>query len=524
MSTHRASPWLLGVVACLTISVLIYNTRYERGETLSRLEYSRWVDGQVYSTASWRFWDDMCVAINRYLDWSYGPRGRPGNPDEDAAAFKDLVVWKAGEAGIRPFEFWRVIRPEPFLRVRHRTWIPPLEDPGRPMLLAAAFALRQGIAPYLMIWIGTLTSIAALLWVLWEARASGVLLAGSVFVALCVSSPFVVESLSLAHSAVAFYLIAALLLVALGLYAFLGRDEAARGFALRAVAASVGFALCCMCRAGTLLMAPAFGVALLVALDRIVPGRVQGGFWRRSLLAGALTIAFVGPYLLVRPPQHHNFWISYWEGLADYGVDRGYSWQDRDLKRWLVARGRKPFEHPRDVSAEDDAYMGQVVRQDIRADPVWFAGVLGRRFVDTVSLAKLAPYGPRDGYSIEPPPLHFKYTTPADWLGFGGTKVEVPTSFLWSGSLILLLWWVHAALRSKAELKRRLEDRLALILSLAAATLALPVLMTTAAGMETETFVLVHILSFSVLVQAVADGVSWPRAVRRANDGQDAGR
>jgi hypothetical protein len=341
---------------------------------------------------------------------------------------------------------------------------------------------------------------------------------------LCVSSPFVVESLSLAHSAVAFYVIAALLLVALGLYAFLGGDRFARGFVVRASAASVGFALCCLCRAGTLLMAPAFGVALLVALARIVPSRVQGGGWRRALLAGVLTVTFVGPYLLVRPTEHHNFWISYWEGLADYGTERGYSWQDRDLKRWLVARGRKPFEHPRDVSPEDDAYMGQVVRQDIRADPAWFAAVLGRRFVDTVSLAKLAPYGPRDGYSIQPPPLHYKYTTPADWFGFGGTKVELPTSFLWSGSLILLLWWAHAALRSKAELKRRLEDRLALVLSLAAATLALPVLMTTAAGMETETFVLVHFLGFSVLVQAVAERLWWPPAPRGANGGPDAGR
>jgi len=78
-----------------------------------------------------------------------------------------------------------------------------------------------------------------------------------------------------------------------------------------------------------------------------------------------------------------------------------------------VARGRKPFEHPRYVSPEDDAYMG-------------------------------------------------------------------------SGSLIPLLWWVHAALRSKEELKRR--------------------------------------LGFSALVPAVADGVSWPMAPRRANDGEDAGR
>ena len=511
MSMHRVPAWVFGLVACGTIAVLVYNTRCERDDTLARLEYSRWVDGNVYSMASWRFWDDMCVAINRYLDWRDGPRGRPGDPDEDAAAFRDLVVWKAGEAGIRPFEFWRVLRPEPFVRIRHRTWIPPLEDPGRPILLAVAFALRRGIAPYLMIWMGTLASLPALLWVLGEARASGLFLAGGAFVGLCVSSPFVVESLSLAHSAVAFYLIAALLLVALGLYAFLGHDRSVRGFVVRAAAASAGFALCGVCRAGTLLMAPAFGVALLAALDRIVPSRVRGGFWRRCLLAGLLTVAFVGPYLVVRPSQHHNFWISYWEGLADYGADRGYSWQDRDLKRWLAARGRQPFDHPRDVSPEDDAYMGRVVRQDIRADPAWFLGVLGRRFVDTVSLAKLAPYAPRDGYSIEPPPLHYKYTTPADWFCFGRWKTEVPTSVLWSGSVILLVWWIQAAVRSKAEVKGRLEDRLALVLTLAAATLALPVLLTTAAGMETETFVLVHFLAFGVLAQTVAERITRSR-------------
>jgi hypothetical protein len=124
MSMHRVPAWVLGLVACGTIAVLVYNTRCERDDTLARLEYSRWVDGNVYSMASWRFWDDMCVAINRYLDWRDGPRGRPGDPDEDAAAFRDLVVWKAGEAGIRPFEFWRAIRPEPFASAIGRGFLP----------------------------------------------------------------------------------------------------------------------------------------------------------------------------------------------------------------------------------------------------------------------------------------------------------------------------------------------------------------------------------------------------------------
>src|SRR5262249_44403691 len=161
---------------------------------------------------------------------------------------------------------------------------------------------------------------------------------------------FVVETLSLPHSAVAFYLITPLLLIAFGVYAFLGDGRSRKGLAVRAVAASLGFAVCCICRAGALLMAPVFGVALLVAARRVPPRLAVGGRLRQGLLAALPTGLFVTPYLLVRPPQHHNFWIGYWEGLGDYGTDRGYSWLDRDFKRWLAARGRTPFDHPRYVS------------------------------------------------------------------------------------------------------------------------------------------------------------------------------
>ncbi len=393
-----ALPWLFGIVGVIAVSVLAYNTRILRDKNLTNLEYAEWVDGQVYSMASWRFWDDAYVAVSRYLDWKYGTKRRPGNPDEDVAAVKDVLVSKTGEAGIRPYEFWRTIRDAPFLRVQRQTWIPPLEDPGRPILIAAGFTLLGGVSPYLLIWIGTLASIPALLWILGEARASHVPLAGSLFVALCVSSPFVVESLSLPHSPVAFYLIAAFILIAFGLYAFLGERGSLRGLLVRASAASLGFAVCCTCRAGALVMAPAFGLAVLFAAGRVCPRRFRGGLVRQCLLAALLTGVFVVPYLVLRPPQHHNFWISYWEGLGDYGTDRGYSWYDRDLKRWLAARGRTPFEHPRYVSHDDDVYVGQAVRRDILAHPAWFAAVLGRRFVDTVSLAKLGPHGAWDGW------------------------------------------------------------------------------------------------------------------------------
>jgi len=498
----RAAPlWLFVVIAVVTTAALIHNTQM-RVTRLTGIERSRWVDGERYSMASWRFWDDMYVGISRYLDWTEGPESRSGDPDQAIAAFKKVLLEKTGREGIQPTQSWRTIDAALFLRVRDKTFIPPLEDPGRPLLLAASFTLMQGVAPYLLIWIGTFAAVPALLWVLWEARAARVLVAGALFVALCVSSPFVVQCLSLPHSAVGFYLIATLVLVALGFYAFLGSDASVRGFILRAVAASLVFAVCCICRASTLALAPGFAVALFAALRRVAPRAARGGWIRQCLLAGLVTAAFVTPYFALRPAQEHTFWLGgVWQGLGDYGTDRGYSWHDRDLKRWLRANGRKPFEHPRYVNLDDEAFVREAVLRDIRSNPLWLASIFGRRFVDTVSLAKLAPYGPLDRSSILPPPLHYKYTTPVDWFGFGRRKVEVPTAMLWGGTLILLLGWAVAAWRSSAESKQRLEELLSPVLTLAAATLAVPVFLTTAGGMETQTFALAHFLGLALLVQ-----------------------
>jgi hypothetical protein len=41
MSTRRAPLWLFGLVASVTIAVLIYNTRRERWDSLAKLEYAQ---------------------------------------------------------------------------------------------------------------------------------------------------------------------------------------------------------------------------------------------------------------------------------------------------------------------------------------------------------------------------------------------------------------------------------------------------------------------------------------------------
>jgi hypothetical protein len=297
-------------------------------------------------------------------------------------------------------------------------------------------------------------------------------------------------------------------------YAFLGDRGSTRGLVVRSLAAAFGFALCCICRASAVLMAPVFGLALLVAVRRVHPRLLAGGLLRQCLLAVLLTSLFVTPYMLVRPPQHHNFWIGYWEGLGDYGTDRGYSWYDRDLKRWLAAQGRRPFDHPRYVSPEDELYVGQSVRRDVLAHPAWFAAVLARRFMDTVSFAKLRPHRAWDGYSIEPPALHYKYTTPVDWVGSGPWKAELPTFLLQAGMPLLISCWAWATWTSRAEAKRRLERRLSLVLAVGAATLALPVLVTTAGGIETEAFALTEFLALSLLVDEILSAVPWRTSVR----------
>jgi hypothetical protein len=64
-------------------------------------------------------------------------------------------------------------------------------------------------------------------------------------------------------------------------------------------------------------------------------------------------------------------------------------------------------------------------------------------------------------------------------------------------------------LRSNAESKQRLEDLVSSMLTLAAATLALPVFLTTAGGIETQTFALTHFLGFSLLAQRVWNRRNW---------------
>jgi hypothetical protein len=314
--------------------------------------------------------------------------------------------------------------------------------------------------------------------------------------ALCALSPYVVESLTLPHSAVGFYLVALFGLAAFAGYAVLGPATTPAGLALRTLAAGVLFALCTVCRSGTVLLVPGFALALVLAERRLFAARrVPATRARRLLTLGLLACLFLGPYLALRPAEHHAAWVSVWEGLGDFATERGYSWHDRDAKRFLVRHGLPPFEHPNEVTQEQERFFRDQFLLDLRQDPLWYARVLGRRALATLSLRKLWPRRATDGRSLDAPVFHYKYTTTVDWIGFGDRRWELPIlALVFPTILIALACW-------RGAMAQRARGYGGVLLCVLAGTLPLPVLVSTAAGLETEAVAIAYFLAAGFVVQ-----------------------
>jgi hypothetical protein len=513
-----AARWLRALLLPVVMTVaagalLFHNTAAARTDDLWNLP------------SSWRFWDDVTIAIGRYLEWR-SPDRRLEDPRADlpraTRAYQHFLRKEMKDRTIAPWQFWRTVPADRFAQNPRRYAVPPLEDAGRARLLAAGYVLLGGIAPYLPLWLGMLLCWPLMLWFAMEACRAGHAGAAATALLLAASSPYLAESLSLPHSPVGFYLLAVFALAALTLYAVLGRSVSRSGFWTRFALASALFALCTVCRSGTIFLLPGFVLALHFAARRVFGQRSPEYRLRfapgahallRTAVLGAL---FLVPYLAVRPAAHHNVWLSLWEGLGDYGASRGFSWYDDDARRFLVAQGVTPFADPKDVMPVHERVFRRSFFSAVREDPAWYVGVLFRRVLATISLSKLEPWGPLDGYSRERPYFHYKYTTPIDWLGVGSTHVELPVPALWTPTFALAFVWMSARRRPGAQpLVERIEAQGRVLLCLATATLPLPVLLSTASGLETQAFGAVYLLGLAFLVQ---EGLRllWVRARGRA--------
>jgi hypothetical protein len=456
-----------------------------------------WRDGISSLPSPRRFWDDLTLGIARYVD-ATSPGPAMENTTSDLAplidVYRTLVEEKVRTFEVEPHQFWKTVNDQKFRTLRAAYAQPAFEDSGRSRLLSLCFRAMGGVAPYLLLWLGALCFVPVLGWMFFELVRAGLGAAALALGALVVLSPFFVESLTLPHSAIAFYLGGVVAVGAFAVATFIpaqGRRPGWGSLAPRAMLLSFILVVAIWCRSSSVLIVPA---AFLVASF----GFSKGGLGRGRAIALAAALILL-PALLLRPPQTHNVWVSLWEGLGDFGTDRGYSWYDADANRFLTRRGIPGFADPKDVNATQEAAFREAFLAEVRTSPAWFARVLVQRFFATVALTKLSPWGPRDGESRSVPLFHYKFTTPIDWFGWKEQLYEVPISTLFIPTLTFLVWGVFD--------RGRIAGAVAVLATVGLATLPVPILISTASGLETEAFGLVYFLGAAFLVQRIADSL-----------------
>jgi len=496
---RTAASLLAGIPAA---ALLLWHSAYwHAGADLSNLPAPR------------RYWEDLAVAASRVVIKGGEPRADPVSINSADGAelrlgFQRSLTRAAAEEGVRPWQFWRTLAVRPLLK--GRLLLPrEVDDPGRAGLLTAAFRLLGGIAPFLPLWVGALAAAPVVAWAGWELSRAGRTAAGVVFTLLLAGSPYVIDALALPYSAVGFYLIALVAIVPLAAHA-VSADVRPAGLVVRALAAGTVFALCVLCRSGSIFLLPGYALALAAGAWRLGTAS-RWRLARRIASAAALLALFLVPYALMREPRHHEVWLGLWEGLGDFDRTRGHAWDDDVAREVLRSAGAAPPErYPVWENApENEALFRRLVLTNIRSAPGWYAGILGQRLWATLTQSKLAPWAPRDGISVAPREspsegaidTYYAMATPVDWVGIGPWRFEMPLVLLWGPTLLLMFAfalgrWI-APLRPLGD---RLGPPLFVVLCTAAAGLGLPVLFTTAAGLETQAFAIVYFLGFAFLI------------------------
>jgi hypothetical protein len=471
-----------------------------------------------------RYWEDITVAASRALPLAR--RAAPslevpdiGSHQELRHALQRYLLRAVAERRIETWQFWRTVQ------VRRSLRSVPLrvrgsDDSGRSTLLALAFRPMGAVAPALPLWLGVFFAAPVLAWAVAELAAARLPVAGAALGLACAAAPFYVEALSLSYSGVGFYLTAIILVVALATYAALGECQI-RGLLVRSAGAGIVFAVCVLCRASTFLMLPGLALALALAAWRARAPWSRHPRSGRGLLLAAALVVLLAPYAAIRPPQQHEVWLGVWEGLGDFDRSKGHAWSDTVAKAVLRSEGiRLDRGAPVWVNAvQNEPLFRRRVLQSIREDPVWYAGILAKRLAVTVTQWKLWPWTPLSGRSTRPARFfnegatdtYYRMTTTADFIGLPGWALEMPVPLLLlPGAVLLAGWALGAHLRVPAAAA-------GILACTAFAALGLPVVVTTAGGLETEGFMLVHHLGLALAAQEVAS--RWAERQRDVSAG-----
>jgi hypothetical protein len=499
--------------------LLVTNTAARRADDeLAELRLSR------------RYWEDMAVAVSRYLNRVYPHPRQPislasWEGTEDREKYRRFVIRKARSRDIRPWELWETIPPRHFGRMKP-IFLRHHDDVGRSRLLETGFRALGGISPFLGLWLGALLCLPALGWLCFELGRAGHGIAAAVFSATLASSAFVVDLLSLPYSAVSVHPVALVVVAAFAAWAFLGRPPGVAGLLLRVVAAGTALAICIVCRSGVVTVLGGLGIAVAWAWWRVCGWR-DLATRRRVAAVALLAVAFgalLAPYALMRPPRKHEAWGGIWTGLGDFDRSKGHTWSDVAARQALRDEGVELEHWSRFHDPENQRVYRDLIFRHVREDPLWYAEILAKRAAVTISQWKLWPWGPRDGSTMRPRSHpqegvideYYRMTATADIFGFLRHEIELPIPLLLVPAVALGgVWAASLRGRRRASASARRGPVLAFLACVAVSASTQPVLVTTASGLETEAFVLVYFLGFAFFVEAL---VRWRPAARRRGD------
>jgi hypothetical protein len=270
------------------------------------------------------------------------------------------------------------------------------------------------------------------------------------------------------------------------------------------------------------MMLPGLVLASVLAVRRTRSHSQIADVAKSCVALAAILVLFLAPYLLLRPSQHHSVWADLWEGLGDYDRTKGHYWVDAEAQRALREAGIEVEPNPplAWLNENSEAFFRRSVWSDIRKDPLWYARILLNRAGATITQRKLWPWGPRDGQtfarSVAPNEgvvdLFYEAAARIDFFAVGGWQVEIPVSLLFVPTAGLIVFY-GATVKSRParDVGKRIGQCLAVLLCTAVAGLALPVLVTTSGGFETQAFAVVYLLGFGFLLEAA---VRYARVMR----------
>ena len=470
-----------------------------------------------------RYWEDVSVGVSAY----FYPRDQPGVPTihvgnpiamDYRQHYREYMIRVVNELGIKPWQFWRTVPIRPSLK-KDRIVARDVDDPGRPALIAFAFRTAGAALPYLGLWFGILVACPVLMWMALGLWRAGFPVAGTALPLLIASSAFVVDTLTLAYSAQAFYTAAVLLLVVVATQVSLGGTSSHQSLALRLLLAGSVFALCVLGRMSVMAMLPAFLLAIVLRAG--IDEASSSNQVSRTIRLGAVAVAlFITPYALVRQPNHHAIWGDVWEGLGDFDREYGHAWSDSVLRNVLRQEG---MDLPPEVGVEfENAQSEQILRRlvvgAITRDPFWYAGILLQRTAATLTQSKLQPYAPWDGQSMEPlshagqgrMDVYYSLAAPVDFLAIGRFRAEVPVGLMIAPTAILVLLRIFSdRIGVPPAARARLNGYLGSQFILGMGTASLPICITTASAFEIQSFALVYFAGSAFLAEEVLRRFVW---------------